>query len=117
MSDQEIYDNLKALQNRAFSLSKNDKKYIKELSKELSIEFVERGEKCSNCYSDQIIILMIHFKKSLVVIENKNCDYEVINNKDVTILGKRTNNQTITNELAEFLINNFRHHKKYITKK
>lgn len=113
MGNQEIYDNLKALQNRAFSLSNNDKKLIRSLSKEFDIEFVER-ENCKHCFANQINFLMDAVKVHFDVIENLNCDYVVIDNMDVTIMGKRVNNNTITNELAHFLINNFRHHQKYI---
>lgn len=113
MNYQEIYDELKALQNRAFNLSKNDKDYVKQLSKDLNIEFVVRGN-CKNCYNDQLIILAIHVKKLLLPFENKNCKYEVIGGKNVLIKGRVINEETITDELAEWLIRVFKNHAKYI---
>jgi len=112
----ETYDNLKALQNRAFSLSKQDRKDVRDLSKELNIDFVYR-KNCASCYADQIIILMIRIKKELLPGENLACQYEVIGDKDVKIRGVRINNGTITNELAEWLIKVFPKHANYIKKK
>ena len=113
MSYKETYDTLKALQNEAFSLSTQNKNLIKQISKNLNIDFVER-KKCVNCYQDQLIVLLIELKKHLTPIENKECVYEVIGNKDVTIMGKRINNELITNDLAEWLIKYYPYHKKYI---
>jgi len=112
----QIFDNLKALQNRAFSLSKQDRKDIRDLSKEFNIEFAYR-KNCSSCYADQIIVLLIRVKKELLPEENANCDYVVIGDKDVKIRGVRINNGTITNELAEWLIKVYPYHQKYIKKK
>lgn len=108
-----IYDELKALNTRAFSLSNKDKEYIKQVSKYFNIEFVER-KKCVNCYADQLVVLLIELKKHLSVRENINCKYEVISNKDVIIRGRRINNETITDEIAEWLIKNFPNYNKYI---
>ena len=116
MNKQNIFDNLKALQTRAFSLSKQDKKDIENLSNDLKIDFVKR-KNCPNCYADQIIRLLIEVKKSLIVIENLNCQYVVIGDKDVTIRGARINNNTITDELAEWLIKVYPYHSKYIKRK
>lgn len=113
MNYQTIYDELKALQNRAFNLSKNDRDYIKRLSKDFNIEFVVRGN-CKNCYNDQIIMLAIHVKKLLLPVENKNCKYVVIGGKNVLIKGRIINDETITDELAEWLIRAFKNHDKYI---
>lgn len=116
MDYKDTYDKLKALQNRAFSLYKEDKKYIRELSKEFNIDFVYR-KNCSSCYADQIIVLLIRVKKELLPEENINCDYVVINDKDVWIKGRRINNETITNELVEWLIKNYSNHSSYIKRK
>jgi len=115
--ESDIYYELKALHSKAFNLSSNDKDRIKQISKDYNIGFVERSAGCTNCYVDQIIILMIAMKKKLLPFENKNCDFIVVDNVDVTILGHRVNNETITNDVANFIIANFRHHKKYIKKK
>lgn len=112
----EIFEQLKALNTRAFGLSKKDKEDVRSISKDLNIPFVIR-KNCTSCYADQLIILSIETKKHLVIVENSNCDYIVIGNKDVRIRGQRINNETITNEIAEWLISVYPKALNYIKKK
>lgn len=110
------YEKLKALNSRAFNLSQDDKDFIKYVSSELKIPFVAR-KNCKDCFKDQIIILCMALKKQLQPIENSNCDFVVIGDLDVNIRGVRINNQTLTNDLANWLINTFKNHAKYIKRK
>ena len=113
MNNAEKYNELKALHNKAFNLSKTDKKLIKELSSELGLEFIPR-EKCQDCYRDQIVILMIELKKTLTVEENSSCAYEMVNDKSIKWASFIINNATLTNELAEQFKSKCRNWKQFI---
>lgn len=117
MTNVEIYENLKALQNRAFNLSKKDKSFIVETSKSLNINFVERGKGCVNCYNDQIIILLIAIKKLVTVTENKNSIYKMVNGKNINWRGIIINDETLTDEIAEKFISNLKNWFIFIEKK
>jgi hypothetical protein len=110
------YNDLKALQNRAFSLSKKDKSFIKETSKELNVEFSPRS-RCEDCYRDQIIILLIEIKKHISVIENKSCSYKMVNGKNIKWRGKIINDETLTDDLAKDFISNLKNWSNFIAKK
>lgn len=112
----EIYKQLKALQVKAFALSKNDKKFIRETSKELNVDFNPRT-KCFDCYKDQVIILAIECKKHLNVIDNANCSYKMVAGKNILWRNHVINDETITDELAELFIGNHRNWSKFVEKK
>ncbi len=116
MNYREIYENLKALQNRAFSLSKKDREFIRDLSNELKVSFTPRS-KCADCYKDQIIILVIEVKKHVTIIENSNTVYKMVNSKNINWRGFKINDETITDELADKFISNVRNWSNFIQKK
>lgn len=111
-----LYNELKALQNKAFNLSKTDKELVRQTSKDLNLEFNPKT-KCANCYSDQIIILLIELKKKIAVVENFGCSYEMVNNKSIKWAGYYINCETITNEIAEKFISNVNNWEQYIKRK
>jgi len=100
MNFETLYSELKALQNKAFNLSKADKQLIRDASKDLEIDFFPRP-KCDDCFRDQIIILLIDLKKKIVIVENNECIYEMVNNKSIKWGNNLINSETITYELAE----------------
>lgn len=116
MTHAEIYENLKALQNRAFSLSKKDREFIRETSKELNVDFSPRP-RCEDCYKDQIIILLIAVKKHISVVENNSTSYKMVNNKNINWRGIIINDETLTDEIAEKFISNVKNWFIFIEKK
>lgn len=76
-------------------LSTLNKKRIETISKEIGLEFTPKNSKCSNCYHDQIMIIMatLNNKKSKCKFKTKNINgYKV---GDILV-----NNETLTNKLA-----------------
>lgn len=116
MNYQETYNNLKALKVRAFSLSKQDRAFVRDTSKELSVEFVPRV-KCLNCYADQIMILLLECKKYFTIEDNKAVSYKMVNGKNILWRGFKINDETLTNELAEKFIQLNGNWSKFIEKK
>jgi len=116
VNSEEIYNELKALQNRAFSLSKKDREFIRNTSKLLNVPFYPKS-KCEDCYKDQIIILAIEVKKSLSVIENNSTSYKMVNGKSIKWRGININDETITDEIAEKFILNVKNSINFIQKK
>ncbi len=116
MSYLEIYEKLKALQVKAFSLSKIDRSFVRDTSKELSVQFNPQS-KCQDCYRDQIIILSIAVKKHLSVIENENTVYKMVSGKSIKWRSFIINDETLTDELAENFISNVRKWSNFIQKK
>lgn len=116
MDYNEIYENLKALNIGAFSLSKKDREYIRTLSIDLDIPFYPKS-KCLDCYKDQIIILTIAVKKKLAIVENTNCSYKMVNDKSIKWQSFKLNSETITDELAEKFISNVKNWRNFIEKK
>jgi hypothetical protein len=116
MTNVEIYENLKALQNRAFNLSKKDRDFIKSASMELNVGFNPKS-RCMDCYRDQIIILLIAVKKHVSVIENKSSVYKMVNGKNIKWRGQIINDETLTDELAEKFISNLKNWFIFIEKK
>lgn len=116
MNIDEIYNELKALKLKAFSLSKKDRAFIRDTSKELSVEFNPRS-KCEDCYRDQIIILTIEVKKHLSVVENSSSSYKMVNGKSINWRGLKINDETITDEIAEKFISNVKKYSNFIEKK
>lgn len=116
MSNEEIYNELKALRVKAFALSKKDKEFIREASKVLNVAFNPLS-RCEDCYRDQIIILTIEVKKYLTVIENESSVYKMVNNKSINWRGVIINNETVTDEIAEKFIKNVKNWFIFIEKK
>lgn len=105
-----MLDELKELA-RLRVLSVLNKKRIVELSKEIGIAFYPKNTKCTNCYHDQIIILMskLNNKKS-------NCKYRTKNESGYRFQGVLINNETLTNKLAIWFIKQSPKHKDLLVK-
>ena len=110
---------LKELFNKP-NLTLEDKQFIKDLSTQLNVKFVER-EFCSDCYKDQIMVLLKVLTQQKIDNGEITADYvlrpdiDVIYNVlrpdiDVIYNGLRINNATLTNDIAEeFLRMGLRH--------
>lgn len=102
---------LKELLNKRI-LTNDDKKLIEDLSNELNVKFIKRSS-CQNCYQDQILLLL----KALTVqkIENGEITNDYVLRPDIDVIYNdltsktdrniRINNSTLTDELAEKLLN------------
>lgn len=109
---------LKELLNKRI-LTDDDKKLIKDLSNELNVKFVER-EFCSDCYKDQIMVLLKVLTQQKIDNGEITADYVLRPDIDVIYNGFghisnrtariRINNATLTNDIAEeFLRMGLRH--------
>ena len=88
-----MYNELKSMAGSKFSLSAFNKKRIEIISKEIGVAFAPKNTKCTNCYHDQIIILMAKLSKS-------KCKYKTANATGYRFGGVLVNNDTLTNKLA-----------------
>ena len=99
---------LKELFNKP-NLTIEDKQFIKDLSTQLNVKFVER-EFCSDCYKDQIMVLLKVLTQQKIDNGELTADYVLRPDIDVIYNGLRVNNSTLTNEIAEqFLQMGLRH--------
>lgn len=99
---------LKELFNKR-NLTIEDKQFIKDLSTQLNVKFVER-EFCSDCYKDQIMVLLKVLTQQKIDNGEITSDYVLRPDIDVIYNGLRINNATLTNDIAEeFLRMGLRH--------
>ena len=99
---------LKELFNKT-NLTFEDKQFIKDLSTQLNVKFVER-EFCSDCYKDQIMVLLKVLTQQKIDNGEITADYVLRPDIDVIYNGLRINNATLTNDIAEeFLRMGLRH--------
>ena len=99
---------LKELFNKQ-NLTLEDKQYIKDLSVQMNVKFVER-EFCSDCYKDQIMVLLKVLTQQKIDNGEITADYVLRPDIDVIYNGLRINNATLTNDIAEeFLRMGLRH--------
>ena len=99
---------LKELFNKT-NLTLDDKQFIKDLSTQLNVKFVER-EFCSDCYKDQIMVLLKVLTQQKIDNGEITADYVLRPDIDVIYNGLRINNATLTNDIAEeFLRMGLRH--------
>ena len=99
---------LKELFNKP-NLTIEDKQFIKDLSTQLNVKFVER-EFCSDCYKDQIMVLLKVLTQQKIDNGEITADYVLRPDIDVIYNGLRINNATLTNDIAEeFLQMGLRH--------
>ena len=99
---------LKELFNKQ-NLTLEDKQYIKDLSTQLNVKFVER-EFCSDCYKDQIMVLLKVLTQQKIDNGEITADYVLRPDIDVIYNGLRINNATLSNDIAEeFLRMGLRH--------
>jgi hypothetical protein len=99
---------LKELFNKR-NLTLEDKQYIKDLSTQLNVKFVER-EFCSDCYKDQIMVLLKVLTQQKIDNGEITADYVLRPDIDVIYNGLRINNATLSNDIAEeFLRMGLRH--------
>ena len=99
---------LKELFNKP-NLTIEDKQFIKDLSTQLNVKFVER-EFCSDCYKDQIMVLLKVLTQQKIDNGEITADYVLRPDIDVIYNGLRINNATLTNDIAEeFLRMGLRH--------
>ena len=99
---------LKELFNKP-NLTLEDKQFIKDLSTQLNVKFVER-EFCSDCYKDQIMVLLKVLTQQKIDNGEITADYVLRPDIDVIYNGLRINNATLTNDIAEeFLRMGLRH--------
>ena len=80
--------------------SEHDK--ILELSDKYEISH-PRNQTCPDCWKDQIILIKIKIKEELQRLEKKQ--YILRGGVDVIYKGQRVNADTLTDELAEKLVN------------
>ena len=88
---------LKELFNKT-NLTFEDKQFIKDLSTQLNVKFVER-EFCSDCYKDQIMVLLKVLTQQKIDNGEITADYVLRPDIDVIYNGLRINNATLTNDI------------------
>lgn len=97
----ETLERLKALAEKA-KLTKADKEFIAGLCDEHGIEI---KTSCSECYRDAVVVLYGKYKTEEET-EEPTSKYVLRKGLDVYFKGKRINEATISDELAEKLVAN-----------
>ena len=78
--------------------TKSDRDYIRELSEQMGVPFKPR-KGCPNCYSDQAVLLW-----SKLQTQESERAYVLKPGLDFFWKGRRINNETLTDELAETIL-------------
>lgn len=96
-----MYEQLKALAEKS-GLTADDKVFIEECSKELGVKLVlKKG--CEDCHLDQIFKLTAKIEAQNAI--PKEGDYILKAGVDVKYKGIRVNNTTLTDSIAEKMVN------------
>lgn len=85
-------------------LTDADRQLVKEQSEKMGLTFEPENTGCQKCYSDQAILILSELKKEKANTEKSDRKYVLRDNIDCIFKGMRINNDTLTDEMAEALL-------------
>lgn len=108
MQIEEVKNKLNEIVNSmSHKLTAEEKHFVRQCAKELGIEFEPKNTRCQSCYFDAAILCLkeLRTREAIKETETDGRRFVLRPGVDVYFGNIRVNNETLTDELAERIIN------------